>query len=132
LAWMVAGCREWQVDGLREPEVVRKATAEYRKDSNVVGRFIDECCSEREMYCTTSEALYKAFAEWNGGRPSLSRIDFGVALAERGLQDARMTCGPDKGKKCWQGIGLFAKGSQDEEDQTSEAVKQGEVAETEK
>jgi putative DNA primase/helicase len=45
LAWALEGCRLWQKEGLSFPESVINATGEYRRDSDHVGRFIEECCA---------------------------------------------------------------------------------------
>ena len=42
LAWLVRGCLTWQKEGLNAPDVVQAATASYRKDEDIIGRFIDE------------------------------------------------------------------------------------------
>jgi P4 family phage/plasmid primase-like protien len=110
LAWMVEGCLEWQQHGLQEPEVVKEATSAYRNESDLVGQFVRDCCTEAKHYVTASHELYQAFSDWASVRPApLSRIEFGTALGERGLEDGRLTCGKDKGKKCWRGIGLIGK-----------------------
>ncbi|WP_437202004.1 phage/plasmid primase, P4 family [Planctomicrobium sp. SH664] len=44
LAWIVEGARLWLQAGLQEPDTVRLATAEYQSDSDVIGRFISDCC----------------------------------------------------------------------------------------
>jgi putative DNA primase/helicase len=45
LRWAVAGCLEWQRIGLREPESVVRATETYRRESDVLGAFLAECCA---------------------------------------------------------------------------------------
>lgn len=62
LAWMVRGCLEWQKLGLKIPDVVRAATAEYRSESDTIGRFIDECClrNDREKF----SKLYARLESW--------------------------------------------------------------------
>ena len=42
LAWAIAGCVDWQRDGLAPPVAVRKATAGYLTDEDAVGRFLAE------------------------------------------------------------------------------------------
>lgn len=43
LAWLVRGCLEWQEQGLNPPAKVLEATAEYRRDEDLLADFIDEC-----------------------------------------------------------------------------------------
>jgi putative DNA primase/helicase len=44
LAWLVQGCLEWQEQGLNPPAKVLEATAEYRRDEDLLADFVDECC----------------------------------------------------------------------------------------
>jgi len=39
VAWCVRGCLDWQSNGLAEPATVRKATDEYREESDALGEF---------------------------------------------------------------------------------------------
>ncbi|PFY35532.1 DNA primase, partial [Bacillus toyonensis] len=45
LRWAVEGCMKWQTEGLRAPEAVKAATAEYREDMDILAPFIDENCT---------------------------------------------------------------------------------------
>lgn len=42
LAWMVAGCLQWQRDGLGVPPEVEDETAKYRADEDVLGSYLAE------------------------------------------------------------------------------------------
>lgn len=44
LAWIVRGAADYHASGLAEPESVRSATAEYARDQDTVGQFVDERC----------------------------------------------------------------------------------------
>lgn len=44
LAWIVAGAVAYFAGGLREPDSVSVATAEYEHEQDSVARFVDECC----------------------------------------------------------------------------------------
>jgi putative DNA primase/helicase len=50
LAWMVCGCLAYQAQGLNPPEVVRAATEAYRKDEDLMGHFLDDCCIQGPAY----------------------------------------------------------------------------------
>ncbi len=64
LAWMVRGCLEWQRDGLKRPTVVKNAVADYQRDEDSVGDFIDECCIVGEGHTVTAAGVYVVFEEW--------------------------------------------------------------------
>ena len=64
LAWAVRGSVEWHQGGERMPEAVAIATAEYRRDEDIVGRFIEARCERVEGAKTPAGSLYAAFADW--------------------------------------------------------------------
>jgi len=107
LNWAVLGCLEWQTEGLGEPEAVRKATAEYRSESDIPGAFVDDCCVVGPEYEAPASGLYKDYRRWaeETGERILPQNVFGAALTERGFASDRFTSGIDKGKKRWTGIG---------------------------
>nr|WP_239057843.1 phage/plasmid primase, P4 family [Pseudodesulfovibrio sp. JC047] len=55
LAWLVQGCLDWQKQGLNPPAKVLEATAEYRRDEDLLADFVDECCFVPE---TNSEQVW--------------------------------------------------------------------------
>ncbi len=44
LAWMIAGCLDWQNEGLSRPETVAKATDQYFGDQDIFGEWVASCC----------------------------------------------------------------------------------------
>jgi putative DNA primase/helicase len=44
LNWAIAGCLDWQRDGLSAPEAVNTATAEYRTEMDKLGAFLEDRC----------------------------------------------------------------------------------------
>ena len=108
LAWIVRGCLEWQREGLRPPDEVRRATGRYRAEMDVLAAFIDEECVVAEHATATAKALYSAYRGWceeNGEKPETQRR-FGGRLKERGFESGRITTGARKGAVEWYGIGL--------------------------
>lgn len=104
LAWMVAGCLEWQRRGLSDvPAAVRAATDEYRGEMDLVGRFLEEQCNQGPAYEADARMLYAGYKMWameNGLRPQAS-ASFGRRLTERGLVQRRAP-----GVKLWAGVAL--------------------------
>ena len=64
LAWLVRGCLAWQRDGLRPPEAVVNATAEYRKESQQLAQFFEACCVIQGNARVQAGELYKAYLGW--------------------------------------------------------------------
>lgn len=88
LAWAVRGCVEWQREGLGLPEAVRVATEQYRRDSDTLGAFLDECCElGMPTYEEPATPLYEAYTAWcnRSGEYQLTQTKFGTALEERGI-----------------------------------------------
>ncbi|MFM9966030.1 MAG: phage/plasmid primase, P4 family [Planctomycetaceae bacterium] len=65
LAWMVRGCLDWQSGGLRIPESVRAATAEYRSESDTIGRFVETCCIRSNAVRVKFSSLYSSLEKWS-------------------------------------------------------------------
>jgi putative DNA primase/helicase len=88
LAWAVRGCLDWQRGGLGLSQAVQQATAAYRADMDIVGRFLEEQCTFGvNLWCSYADlrAAYEAWATANG-EPVLLGRRFGNYLAERGFK----------------------------------------------
>lgn len=87
LAWAVAGALAWRRDGLQAPADVVAATEEYRRDSDVIGAFLEDCCDVGRGLEIEASVLYKAYRQWakDGGEHELSQTAFGRRLEERGF-----------------------------------------------
>lgn len=114
LSWAVDGYRQYlDLGGLSEPDAVRVATDNYRRDSDAVRRFVDECCLVNpHMYMTTDQGFAR-WAQWavNDGAEQLSRKAFGQALDRLGFPAGK---GGRAGRQR-QGIGLAADDSEADE-----------------
>jgi putative DNA primase/helicase len=89
LAWLVAGCLRWQHDGLKMPDTVRVATAEYRDAQDVLAAFLADCClTGGPDYRCRATPLYAAYCAWakSAGERELSQRRFGIAITERGYE----------------------------------------------
>lgn len=104
LAWLVAGCASWQEpEGFAEPETVLEATAEYRAESDALGRFVDECCDQHPNWKIQSSTLFKAWTRWcntEGIEPGTNKA-FSTSLQNRGFDTTKI-----RGRMTWSGIAL--------------------------
>jgi putative DNA primase/helicase len=109
LAWAVEGCLEWQRDGLKAPEEVRKATGQYRSEMDVIGAFLRDECETRQGYSATFKEVYDRYEEWceEGGEKPETRRKFNARLKERGQFTDRRS-GPG-GSYEWHGLQLLKK-----------------------
>jgi len=91
LAWAVEGAIRYQVFGLEPPSVVSDATAEYRRESDTFGDFLESCCEIDETAVVTTKALYTAYTDWceRENEPVLTGTMFGKKVTERGFGKAK-------------------------------------------
>jgi putative DNA primase/helicase len=81
------------------------ATDEYRDDSDVLGRFLEECCEVDPQATVALSELFDAYAEWcsRNKLKAMTSISFGKKLGPRGFEKARV--GKHK-VHTWVGVGL--------------------------
>lgn len=88
LAWMVQGCLEWKRHKLKQSPSVRRESATYRKESDLLGEFLDEVTKADQEAREEQSILFDAYRRWhdaNGTRPG-SKTTFTKKLAERGIE----------------------------------------------
>ena len=66
LRWAVMGCLEWQRHGLGEPTAVLEATETYRKESDVLGQFLSDCCVVEPTGRVSQQTLRERYERWCG------------------------------------------------------------------
>lgn len=64
LQWAIDGCREWQRIGLKPPQAVVDATADYLDDQDDIGSWISERCEEGAHLRGQSSTLYASWRDW--------------------------------------------------------------------
>jgi P4 family phage/plasmid primase-like protien len=95
LTWAVAGCLEWQKNGLGVPDEVTRATGDYRDEMDVLGQFIEERCRVLDGLAVQSSVLFNTWVKWceangefKGTNKSLS-----LKLEEKGFKNTRRKSG---------------------------------------
>ena len=63
LNWAIEGYRKYQEHGVEESKVVHDAIKEYRRDSDTLGRFMEECFTTSDSSVSTEE-LFDAYKSW--------------------------------------------------------------------
>ena len=109
LAWMVAGCIEWQREGLNPPEKVLAATNEYLDSEDTIGLWLSDMCITPESYRgdeirrkaanvrtvgAAQTALLALFKSWKdyaeaSNFPCKNNKFLGEQLANRGFKKGR-------------------------------------------
>lgn len=64
LAWLVRGCIAWQQRGIDPPPFILDATADYRRDEDILADFIDEECYLDPKGECAAKVLYERFQLW--------------------------------------------------------------------
>ncbi|MDD5702377.1 MAG: phage/plasmid primase, P4 family, partial [Dehalococcoidales bacterium] len=64
LNWLIAGCLLWQREGLKDPQEVIEATAEYRKDQDLIAQFLEDCCIRTPDAEVTKKDFKAAYQKW--------------------------------------------------------------------
>ena len=98
----------WQQSGLGLPSAVKEASQVYQAESDVVGRFIDECCEIDKSYKITKRELYDFYKEWcekNGERHQTSKKFGGLIKKRRQFNEKRGRV-DDKVVRFWVGLKL--------------------------
>lgn len=84
LKWAVDGCLLWQKEGLQMPKKVLDAVKEYRKEMDVVSKFLESCCITGNGEVKAS-VLYAVYAQWchNNSEYLMSNTKFGKELENK-------------------------------------------------
>jgi len=102
LSWAARGCLDWQIYGLGVPKRVKQATATYQGENDILGQFIEECCSVSQTEQCASKQLFNKYKQWSldNGMLPMTKNKLGRCLRERGFKDERKN-----GQREWRGIG---------------------------
>lgn len=106
LNWMVDGYLLWRESGLKVPDKVRAATAEYRSESNQVMQFMQAWCEYGAGHEISSAKLYDAYHLWakENAYEAYTKTFFGRKVSED--PKVKKTRGADR--IYYQGIRLTA------------------------
>lgn len=112
LNWCLVGFLDWRATGLVSPASVNAASKEYRGECDVLGQWMDDCCtpkSERSSAVAEVGALYHSYRAWteNRGEHTLTATAFGLSLERLGYPHSRATGGVHRFKTVRHGIGLL-------------------------
>lgn len=111
LNWLLEGCLRWQAERLvREPEVIRTATADYKRESDVLADFRDDCVYFDKNVRTTKDNVFLRYRQWaekQGIKQPYTKIGFGRLMAQLPQIADKPIWVKDKGTvRFWVGLGL--------------------------
>jgi putative DNA primase/helicase len=93
LAWAVRGAVKWRKDGLKIPASITDEIKRYRKESDIVGKWIEEATEPTPGGVTPSGELYESYAcfcKLHGFARPFSSIALGRELSSRGYEKGRV------------------------------------------
>jgi putative DNA primase/helicase len=87
LAWMIAGCLDWQKQGLAPPKIVTDATDQYLQGEDVINAWLEERCVKGKKGWTSSADLFDSWKDWAeaSGEYVISKKRLGQQLEDRGF-----------------------------------------------
>ena len=64
LRWMIAGCLDWQANGLIRPKSVIEATAKYFGEQDTLRQWVEECCHVGPNLADTNASLFTNWTDF--------------------------------------------------------------------
>lgn len=101
LAWMVEGAHRYLREGLKLSPAMKREQTQYRKASDMLGEFLDECTEAALGARVEQQPLFTSWQDWckdNGVQPG-SKKTFTERLNERGYPAQQ-----SNGKRYYQGL----------------------------
>ena len=91
LMWMIEGARLYLESGIRQSPRMLAERATYRKESDLLGEFLDDNTTPESNDKVSQATLYQAYREWTqmSGVRALSKKSFTQRLAERGHPEGK-------------------------------------------
>jgi putative DNA primase/helicase len=86
LNWALSGLQDYLQNGLKTPQNVLNATAEFRTEMDSIGQFIETYCYVDSEARGKASELYAKYSEWakETGRQPVNSMRFGNSLKDKG------------------------------------------------
>ena len=93
LNWLLTGLQLLKAEGLKQPQSVLNATAQYREDSDIIGQFISECLVEKPDNNTLLKNVHTVYEIWckDNGYGILNSHNLSAELKRKGKKVERRT-----------------------------------------
>jgi len=100
LAWIVAGCADWQRRGLAIPSEVTEATAEFIREQDQIGQFMAARTVAAHGPGASVDGLFQEYDRWRQaeGADPFGKREFGSELRARGYSQVRTTVAGRNGR----------------------------------
>ncbi|MGK9052134.1 phage/plasmid primase, P4 family [Neorhizobium petrolearium] len=107
LSWLIAGCLDWQANGLVIPRVMDTATRAYFDAEDTFAQWLADCCEVGPEFADTSDNLWDSWSRYAyklGEDPGTMKGSFAETLSQRGFRPAEKV-GPSR-KRGYKGLHL--------------------------
>ncbi|MGM5053305.1 phage/plasmid primase, P4 family [Rhizobium sp. 814_E9_N1_1] len=86
--WILEGVQKWRQSGLNAPLAVTAVTAEYRKETDLMGLWLEECCIERPNAKVKVSDAFESYADYceKMGASAGTQMSFSRAMTSRGVR----------------------------------------------
>ena len=83
--WALRGLAMYHKYGLKMPPAVEQAVEEYKKEMDVVSKFLDECTEKAFAQSVKASDLYQIYTNWckQYGEWQMSNTKFGKEISQR-------------------------------------------------
>ena len=108
LQWIIDGALEYRRVGLRPPQVVRDATAEYFESEDLFKEWVDELCELSAAVFEKPTALYESYKNYAlaASESPGTMVEFRQRMENAGFKRGNSRA---KGGRHWQGVSLKLK-----------------------
>ncbi len=92
LNWLIEGSRRYLQEGLKAPEAIEYATAEYRAKEDDLSEFVETCLEEKKDNVVSSADIFKRYQQWSENNcieKPLGPRSLTTRLKAHGFQDYR-------------------------------------------
>lgn len=102
LRWMIAGCLDWQANGLIRPESVIAATEDYFAEQDLIGQWIEEECDAERGNTYKTATIAELYTSWRGfaviaGEDPGTKKKLSGVLVKRGFEKCTFGHKKDRG-----------------------------------
>lgn len=83
--WALKGLAMYNKEGLIMPSAVKQAVDEYKKEMDVVSRFLNECTEKAFAKSVKASDLYRIYTQWcsQNGEYQMSNTKFGKEISQK-------------------------------------------------
>ena len=109
LNWALEGLADYKAGGLRPPQEVLSAGADYQSDMDIIGQWMEDHVTKDAKDSTRTQNLFNSYRSWardSGLHRPMTRQAFGRRLSERGVLLEKGT----DGNKVARGLALNTQG----------------------